>query len=243
MHDTEAMSKVGVMVIGLASAVCLLVAGCTPQSCGPSKCPTATYNVRALNDSTVTWSLAGGPPQTTTGFVTTDPPTGTDCSFAFGHGQIFPPSGDISVDRLLRTYLDVRCGGGGNGGFDLALWVSDDYRDWSAGTLTMTVPTGDFEMEFFGPVPAYSCTGTVDLRGLVMTVTVETATGGRAPYPQLVTSDFVRTFRLDFDTSTATATYGGGQACALPIVAQVSLHLTQTAADYVYDADAICYCE
>ena len=84
---------------------------------------------------------------------------------------------------------------------------------------------------------------SADIDGVVMTVTVETATGSRAPYPQLVTSDFVRTFRLDFDTSTATVTRDGDGPCAPPIAAQVSLHLTQTAADYVYDPNALCNCE
>ena len=73
-----------------------------------------------------------------------------------------------------------------------------------------------------------------------MTVTVETATGGPAPYPKMVTDDFVRTFRLDFDTATATS---AGQPCDLPVTGKVSLHLTQTAADYVYDPDAPCLCE
>jgi hypothetical protein len=58
-----------------------------------------------------------------------------------------------------------------------------------------------------------------------------------------VTDDFVRTFRLDFDTSSVPATNGVGEPCDLSLSAQVSLHLTQTAADYVYDADAPCICE
>ena len=45
------------------------------------------------------------------------------------------------------------------------------------------------------------------------------------------------------DTSTATSTTSGGEPCDIPFVGQVSLHLTQTAADYVYDADARCICE
>jgi hypothetical protein len=199
--------------------------------------------VRSLDDSTVTWSSPGGPSQTTTGFVSSYPPTGTDCSFAFTQGRIYSPAGDVSADQLLPGYFDVRCGGGGNGGFDFVFWQLGDYRDLSAGTFTMVAPTGNFAMDFFGPVPAYSCTGAVDVRGLVLTVTVETATGHGAMYPQLVTGDFVRTFHLDFDTSTATATTSGGQACDFPVVGQVSLHLTQTAADYVYDPNASCGCD
>ncbi len=79
--------------------------------------------------------------------------------------------------------------------------------------------------------------------GMTMTVMVETATGGAAPYPKLVTDDFERTFRLSFDSSTATPTMSDGLACDYPLTAQVSLHLTQTAADYVYDPNAPCICE
>jgi hypothetical protein len=81
------------------------------------------------------------------------------------------------------------------------------------------------------------------LNGMAIAITVETATGGAAPYPQLVTDDFERTFRLAFDTSTVPATTNDGVPCDFPLSAQVSLHLTQTAADYVYDPNAPCSCE
>jgi hypothetical protein len=53
----------------------------------------------------------------------------------------------------------------------------------------------------------------------------------------------VRTFRLEFDTSTVPAINGNNEPCHVPFVAQVSAHLTQTAADYVYDPNAQCFCE
>jgi hypothetical protein len=81
------------------------------------------------------------------------------------------------------------------------------------------------------------------LDGIALTVNVETATGSEAPYPQLVTSDFVRTFRLDFDTTSVQARDATGAACDFALALQVSLHFTQTAADYVYDADAPCVCQ
>jgi hypothetical protein len=88
-----------------------------------------------------------------------------------------------------------------------------------------------------------ACNVATYLEGIVLTVTVDAATGGPAPYPKLVTDDFVRSFRLDFDTSSVQATNGAGVPCDFALAAQVSLHLTQTAADYVYAADAPCVCE
>lgn len=225
-------------------APCIFVAGCWSQSCPPATCPTATFNVRALEDSTVTWSFKGSPPQTTTGFVSTYPPPGTDCSFYYSGGQIVRPVDDRSTERLLQGYFDVRCGGGADGGFDFVFSKLGDIRDWPAGTFTMVAPTGSFGMDYFGSSAANDCNGVAaEMEGVVMTVTVESAAGSRAPYPQLVSGDFVRTFRLEFDTSNATSTSSGGESCDFPIVAQVSLHLAQTAADYVFDADAPCVCE
>ena len=75
-----------------------------------------------------------------------------------------------------------------------------------------------------------------------LTITVETATGRAAAYPTLVTDDFERTFRVDFDTTGVTPAIPRG-ACDPVISAQVSLHLTQAVNDYVYDANAPCICE
>ena len=77
---------------------------------------------------------------------------------------------------------------------------------------------------------------------MVVTVVVDTATGTAAPFPKLVTDDFVRTFRLEFDTSTVTPTTHEGGVCNYPVTGRVSLHLTQTAADYAYDPNARCIC-
>src|SRR4051812_29801509 len=116
MSDTVTVYRVGAAVMSLALVACLLVAGCVPHC--PSNCEMATVDVRALNDSSVTWSHPGGPSQTTTGFRSAYPPAGIDCSFTFTRGQLLPGLGDAGADRLLPGYFDVRCGGGTDGGFD-----------------------------------------------------------------------------------------------------------------------------
>lgn len=57
-----------------------------------------------------------------------------------------------------------------------------------------------------------------------------------------MTDDFVRTFRVELDTSGATARTPAGEICDFPVTEKASLHLTQTAADYVYNADDLCPC-
>lgn len=221
---------------GLALGASLLLAGCS-QSCPPSKCPTATTNLRALDDSTVTWTFRGQPAESATGFVAQSP-SGADCAFEFNKGWIFPGFGDGGAETVDSGFSDLICAGGGSGHFDFVLSKLGDPRAWSVGTFPLTAAGGSAASDLgSGSCPvAY-------LNGMTMTVTVETATGGAAPYPKLVTDDFERTFRLSFDSSSVTPTMSDGLPCDYPLTAQVSLHLTQTAADYVYDPNAPCICE
>jgi hypothetical protein len=76
-----------------------------------------------------------------------------------------------------------------------------------------------------------------------LSLTVAIATGGPAPFPYVVTDDFARTFRLDFDTSTVTPTRASGETCGVSLSAQVSVQLTQIAADYNVRPNAPCLCE
>jgi len=84
-----------------------------------------------------------------------------------------------------------------------------------------------------------------NLNGVVMTITVASATGGRAPYPKGVTDDFSRDLRVDFDTASVvpTTSWTPPAPCTAAVTVQASLHLVQTAADYVYDPNASCPCE
>jgi len=231
--------------MGLAAAGCLLVTGCSPHSCGGGTCPTATFDLRVLNDSSVAWSFRGSPPQTLG--VVPDPSSSSDCIFNQDWGSI-SPTGDAGADRGLSGYFSLRCIGAGAGRFNFFVSHLGDIRDWPAGTFTMVAPANSVGIDYYPesspPAGTVSpCDIAVYLVGIVLTVTVEIATGGPAPYPKLVTDDFVRTFRLDFDTSSVEPTTGHGIVCDFALAAQVSLHLTQTAADYVYDPDAPCICQ
>jgi hypothetical protein len=230
----------------LALGVSLLLAGCSSPICASAKCPTATFDVRALDDSTVTWTLQGLAGEATSAVVP-QPPAGGDCSFQFTKGSIYSPRGDAGAEPLIQGFFVLVCTDGDRGMFDFVVSQLGDPRLWSVGTFTLAGANGSVGSDY-SPFPATAgavasgCT-VATLNGLVMTVTVETATGGAAPYPKLVTDDFERTFRFSFDTSTVTPTTSVGGPCDYPLTAQVSLHLTQTAADYVYDPNARCICE
>jgi hypothetical protein len=231
------MSRWALQVIGFASFAGLLAAGCSPRSCGNGTCPTATFDLRALDDTTVTWTFEGAPPHTTTGLVSGYyPPSGTDCLFSFTKGRIID-HGDAAPEGLVEGFFSLACSAGDRGVLDFVVSDLGDFRDWSGGSFTIFATKRNFGVDGAG-----GC-GVGYFDGMAMTVTVEAAIGGAAPYPKLVTDDFARTFRLEFDTSTVPAINGNNEPCHVPFVAQVSAHLTQTAADYVYDPNAQCFCE
>jgi len=236
MHG-DILKRVSWRVVALAGAACaagLLVAGCSPDSCGTR--PLATYDLRPLDDSSVVWSFQGSPSQTIR--VVPGHTAGSDCAFE-NSGKISPGL-DGGAD-FVQGYFALRCVGAGAGAFNFFVNSLGDFRSWSVGTSVIVAPPDSVGADYYpntpqqAPAPAGTCNPAVHFDDIALTVTVETATGGAAPYPTLVTDDFVRTFRLDFDTSTVQPRGNDGAECDLPFAAQVSLHLTQTAADYTYD--------
>jgi hypothetical protein len=74
-------------LIAIASAAGLF-AGCSSSGGCGGKCPTASFDLRALDDSTVTWSVAGATAQTITGLVPYPPSAGSARSVT-SKGEIF----------------------------------------------------------------------------------------------------------------------------------------------------------
>ena len=116
-----------------------------------------------------------------------------------------------------------------------------DFRTWQAGGSQMPAAKGSIIADV-GPSSGLGCNGLY-FDGMALNVTVDTATGGPEAFQTVVTADFMRTFRLAFDMSTVTPANSRGETCAVSVSAQVSVHLTQTAADYVVNPDASCGCK
>lgn len=76
------------------------------------------------------------------------------------------------------------------------------------------------------------------LGGVLVTVVVEEAAGGPAPYPEMVTPDYRRRYRIEVETGALSADECDGMTISL------SLDLQQTAAGYVNDPHGQCWpCE
>jgi hypothetical protein len=232
------VSRAAAALIAIASAAGLF-AGCSSSRGCSGTCPTAIFDLRALDDSTVTWSIAGAAAQSITGLVPY-PPSAGECSFRYSKGEILASSG-VNPDRVIAGYVYIQCDSTGGGGFDMGVQDPSDFRSWQAGASQMPAAKGSVIADV-GPSSGLGCNGLY-FDGMELTITVDTATGGPVPFPKVVTDDFTRTFRLDFDTSTVTPANSGGEPCAVSVSAQVSVHLTQTAADYVVSPDAQCACK
>jgi hypothetical protein len=232
------VSRAVAALIAIASAGGLF-AGCfSSGGCG-GKCPTAIFDLGALDDSTVTWSIAGAPPQTITSLVPY-PPSAGECSFYYRKGEIFASSG-VNPDQVIAGSINIQCNSPGGGGFSMSIRDPSDFRNWQVGGFQMPAAKGSVIADI-GPNSGLGCNGLY-FDGMELNVTVDTATGSPVPFPKVVTDDFARTFRLDFDTSTVTPANSRGEACHVSVSTQVSVHLTQTAADYVVSLAAPCGCE
>lgn len=79
------------------------------------------------------------------------------------------------------------------------------------------------------------------------TIQVSEAVGASAPYPTMVSKDFVRRYVVELDTGAVDCSNGsvpvGCPICSRVERLRVTLSLAQTAGDYTYDTSAPCWCE
>jgi len=234
------VSRVAAVLIGIASAAGLFAAGCSSSRGVCGTCPNAVFDLHSLDDGAVTWSVAGAPPETAASLVP-NPPSPGQCAVRYSKGEVIDyPS--ANQEKVIGGVAYIQCASVGGGGFVIGVRDPGDLRSWQASSWQMAAAKGSVIADV-GPSSGLGCNGLY-FDQMELTVTVETATGGAAPFPQVVTDDFARTFRLDFDTSTVTPVKNGNPCDAsVSLSAQVSVHLTQTAADYAVFPNASCGCE
>jgi hypothetical protein len=130
---------------------------------------------------------------------------------------------------------------GGQGRVDVDSVGPGDPRAWSVGTLFKGVPASSLKLLYCSDAARPSECVAAFPAGMSMRIDVESATGGPEPYPKFVTDDFIRTFWMRFDTADATEIACSVPCSRFPLTVNVSLHLDQSAADYVYHPDAPCW--
>src|SRR5262249_37635303 len=151
-----------------------------------------------------------------------DPPSTGQCSFRYEKGEIIHYS-DKDPQDWIFGFVNIHCASAGGGGFDMGIRDPSDFRTWQAGSSQMVVARGSVLADI-GSSSGVGCNGMY-FDGMELAVTVETATGSSEPFPSVVSSDFARTFRFDFDTSTVMPSRNSGEPCGASLSAQVSVHL------------------
>jgi hypothetical protein len=226
----------------VAVAICAVVVGCAAgcaRECPRRICPRNTVTWHALNDSSVTWAVGDSTPITATGFGQAG---AASCSYRVSPSYIWDtPNSDAGAETINDGYISITCHTMDGESIDLSVNHIGDVRDWSVGTFTATMPGLTAYVPPTDATPNL-CEAPPNLAAIPATVTVETASGGPLPLPKMVTDDFARTFWFDFDIPAGVYTDLNAVSCEFPATAHVSLHLTQTAADYVHDPNALCGC-
>ena len=120
----SAMSRAAATLIGIAS-VALGAGGCSSSRAACAKCPTATFDLHALADSTVTWSVGGETPQTITGLVP-DPPSTGQCSFRYSKGELIDHSSPNP--QWIFGFVNIQCASVSGGGFAMGVRDPRDLR-------------------------------------------------------------------------------------------------------------------
>lgn len=214
------------------------LAGCTssPNNCSANGCPRATGNTRLLSGSVVR-TIAGEAPRTLALVASPAPTTPDACSISGLGVEVF------QNEFVNGTGPILACPTGSDRGFlDVLLTRLGDVREFALGTRTVAAGDLGIVAEICVPTGDRGCNlCKIGLEDTKATVTVEEATGGKAAYPKLVTSDYKRVFRVEVDTGVRSSSSAGG---ACPTVAtKLVVRFEQTAADWRYDPNGPCLCE
>jgi hypothetical protein len=223
--------------------VSLLVAGLltvTLPGCGGSDgcdAPLAdavAYGVH-LESASVTWALDAIPLHAAA--VASETPAIGDCQSETYPGHVPSPANPITCQwpHIIDIFLDclvtaenptppvtrdyrVR--------WRFSFEIYDDPRTWIAGDVVApTAHLGEQYPAYLWDTPGcYPPASTGALRELPLVV--EEAVGGPADYPQMVTPDYRRVFRLDFAETEPLGACGGTATMTM------SLRLAQTPADF-----------
>lgn len=225
-------------VFALALASPLLVAGCPPQ--GPTPCPYATLQASEPEPGgSVAWAFGedadGGAPEDTP-------------SIQAGRGQSPYPvffnesSGRLPLDELISLRLDTALG-------DVVVTARlGDPRTWEMGPRSVPAtfetfdgPDGQVALLFPDPTCEFPCTCTAYVNGLEMEVLQ--AEGESRPFPEVISSDFHRSYHVQLDAIDITGYRGSGDsrtACSATVSVSFDLFFELEADHFVVRPDATC---
>jgi hypothetical protein len=209
-----------------------------PPACNIPTCNYGTFTAK-LQSGSVEW-LRDAVPLYAAGVVTDSPGVG-DCKL-MPSGKLGNPTNPAELRGVatLNLHLAFQPANAGQSSVDggipseLAEWgaqlaIPTDPRSWSVGEASSAPAVINEQYSKLlpdaldgGPTCCTNCNGTAAVANLH--IVVEQAVGGPADTPLLVTPDYVRVFRIEYD--------GIAGLCGDGVTSHVSLQLTQTAVDF-----------
>ena len=225
-------------IFALALSSPLLVAGCPPQ--GSTPCPYAELQASDPEPGgSVHWTFGedadGGAPEDTR-------------SIRGGRGQSPYPvffndsSGRLPLDEWVALRLETATG-------DVLVTARlGDPRSWEVGPRSVPAtfesydgPDGQVALSFPDPTCEFPCTCSAYINSLEMEVLQ--ADGESRPFPEVISSDFHRTYRLQLDATDITGYRGSGDsrtACPATLSVAFDLVFELEADHFVIRPDATC---
>jgi len=218
----------------LVALISVLICGCQKDDC-PQYCPIARSHL-GLTQATATLVLPAGSEVTLP--VTVEGPGQTQP----GQCRLFGLDADVLPDNSVNTFLELICKPN-----ELSVVIAlidggviEDPRGLVTGDQNLKGKDIGFRWD------ACSMQGESTASEAAVALSVQEAIGGKASYPTMVTSDYLRRFSASIDTGTITCN-GTDPNSNCPVCKQLirltlNLAFEQTAADFFIDNQAPCDC-
>jgi hypothetical protein len=161
--------------------------------------------------------------------------------------HVSPPANECTAQNLVSPVYQTEFVNGigptvGCSADSASIWLNlhglADSRTLVLGTHVLDPAATKLTVEVSQNIGSRLC--RMELTTATVTVDVPTASGGAAPYPALVTNDYVRRFAVHVEALSAKEVFGTG---CVPTSVTLDMMLEQTAADAVYDPTTPCICE
>ena len=221
----------------VAGLLAVMMSGCGSSSDGPCNAPLGEFIAYGLQleSAVVDWGLDAVPLHAAA-IVSGSPAIG-DCQLTTYPGHMPSPANATNCQRRNQVRISLDCvvttenftpsiTRDYRAGWLFTFEIPSDPRTWTDGDVV--APAANFREHY--PAYLWDAAGcqppTIDGAPRGLPLVVEEAVGGIADYPQMVTPDYRRVFRIDFAETELLGACGGTATMTM------SLRFAQTPADF-----------
>jgi hypothetical protein len=232
---------VGAAVVVVVLSSPLLAGGCPGD---PVPCPNATVTQRAPEPGgTVSWAYAGESGSGAPGAAGPTESVRATAGWVDNVARLDPETQTVRLNEWVGVQIPTEAG---------LIFIDTplgEIRDWAVGALTVPPvfanpegPPGNVRVS----VPEPDCERCAFCMGVASGAEVEVleAVGGARPYPEVVSADFRRVYRLRVDVSDVVSyrgsSSGGRVACSSPVSVALDLTFALDASHVEARPDDVC---